>query len=165
MGSAYAELGATLREQGGTVEDWLQGMSVGRASRLIKRLKWECKLIRSARRKGQSLAEKWVRKFRVGGNWNASAEAEMNRSGDVASSGGGGYESPDNYLGTPHVFIDGSGLLLYVDGHETVRLFSEVEIAELKRTWNRAAAIINGSREISWLEKHVAKAKEPEGQS
>ena len=52
MGSPYAELGATLREQGATVEDWLRGVSVGRASRLIKRLKWECKLIRSARRKG-----------------------------------------------------------------------------------------------------------------
>ena len=104
-----------------------------------------------------------MQKFRVGGNWNASAEAEMNRSGDVASSGGGGYESPDSYLGTPYVFIDGSGLLLYVDGLETVRLFSEAEIAELQRTWDRAAAIINGSREISWLEKYVAKAKEPEG--
>ena len=29
MGSAYAELGATLREQGGTVEDWLRGMGAG----------------------------------------------------------------------------------------------------------------------------------------
>jgi len=87
----------------------------------------------------------------------------MIRSGDVAASGGGGYESADNYLGTPYVFVDGSGLLLYVDGFETVRLFSEVEIAELQRTWNRAAAIINGVREISWLEKHVAEAKEPEG--
>ena len=101
MGSAYAELGATLREQGGTVEDWLWGMSVGRASRLIKRLKWECKLIRSARRKGQSLAEKWVRKFRVGGNWNASAEAEMNRSGDVASSGGADTRAPITTSGRP----------------------------------------------------------------
>jgi hypothetical protein len=163
MGSAYAELGATLREQGGTVEDWLWGMSVGRASRLIKRLKWECKLIRSARRKGQSLAEKWAQKFRVGGNWNASAEAEMNRSGDVAASGGGGYENSDNYLGTPYVFIDGSGLLLYVDGFETVRFFSEAEIAELQRTWARSTAIVNVVREISWLEKYVAKAKEPEG--
>jgi hypothetical protein len=165
MGSAYAGLGATLREQGGTVEDWLQGMSVGRASRLIQRLKWECKLIRSARRKGQSLAEKWAQKFRVGGNWNASAEAEMNRSGDVAASGGGGYESPDDYLGTPYVFIDGSGLLLYVDGFATVRLFSEAEIAELQRTRDRPTAIVNGGREISWLEKHVAKAREPERQS
>jgi len=52
-----------------------------------------------------------------------------------------------------------------VDGLETVRLFSEAEIAELQRTWDRAAAIINGGRDISWLEKHVAKAKEPEGQS
>jgi len=101
MGSAYAELGATLREQGGTVEDWLQGMSVGRASRLIKRLKWECKLIRSARRKGQSLAEKWAQEFQARGEWNASAEAEMNRSGDVASSGGADTRAPITTSGRP----------------------------------------------------------------
>ncbi len=65
MGSAYAELGATLREQGGTVGDWLRGMSVGRASRLIKRLKWECKLIRSARRKGNP----WRKSGRKNSGW------------------------------------------------------------------------------------------------
>jgi hypothetical protein len=42
-------------------------------------------------------------------------EPEMNRSGDVASSGGGGYEDKKNEggdLGIPYVFIDNSGFLL-----------------------------------------------------
>jgi hypothetical protein len=47
---AFAELGATMRERSGTVEDWLKGMSVINASRLIQRLKWECRLNRTAQR-------------------------------------------------------------------------------------------------------------------
>jgi hypothetical protein len=48
--AAFLELGATMREQSGTVEDWLKGMSAAKASRLIQRLKWECRLNRAAQR-------------------------------------------------------------------------------------------------------------------
>jgi hypothetical protein len=48
--AAFAELGATLRERNGSVETWLTGMSVIKASRLIQRLKWECRLNRSVQR-------------------------------------------------------------------------------------------------------------------
>jgi hypothetical protein len=47
---AFAELGATMRERSGTVGKWLRGMSAAKASRLIKRLKWECCLNNSVRR-------------------------------------------------------------------------------------------------------------------
>ena len=40
----FVELGATMRERSGTVENWLKGMSAAKASRLIQRLKWECRL-------------------------------------------------------------------------------------------------------------------------
>jgi hypothetical protein len=46
----FAELGATVRERSGTVEDWLEGMSAAKASRLIQRLKWESRLNRSVQR-------------------------------------------------------------------------------------------------------------------
>jgi len=48
--AAFVELGATMRERSGTVEKWLKGMSAAKASRLIKRLKWECRLNASVRR-------------------------------------------------------------------------------------------------------------------
>jgi hypothetical protein len=48
--AAFAELGATMRERSGTVENWLKSLSVAKASRLIKRLKWECRLNRSVQR-------------------------------------------------------------------------------------------------------------------
>ena len=48
--TAFAELGATVRERTLTVEEWLKGMSAAKASRLIKRLKWECRLNRTAQR-------------------------------------------------------------------------------------------------------------------
>ena len=48
--AAFLELGATMREQSGTVEDWLNSMSAANASRLIQRLKWECRLNRTAQR-------------------------------------------------------------------------------------------------------------------
>ncbi|HEV2395829.1 MAG TPA: hypothetical protein VGS27_02655 [Candidatus Sulfotelmatobacter sp.] len=51
--AAFAELGATLRERSGTVEDWLKGMSAAKVSRLIQWLKWECSL----NRKVQQLKE------------------------------------------------------------------------------------------------------------
>jgi hypothetical protein len=73
----------------------------------------------------KTLAEKWAQVFRAeGGKWPGygrwpeqwyAIEREMNRSGDVASSGGGGYENEKNEggdLGTPFVFIDNSGFLL-----------------------------------------------------
>ena len=47
---AFAELGATMRERSGTVENWLKGMNAAKASRLIKRLKWECRLNKSVQR-------------------------------------------------------------------------------------------------------------------
>ena len=123
-------------------------------------------------------AEKWAQVFRAeGGQWPEDGhwpeqwyaiEREMNRSGDVASSGGGGYEDKKNEggdLGTPYVFIDNSGFLLSGGDDKAfpaIRLFSEAEIAELERVWNRAAAIFNAGSEICWLEKHVAKAEGPE---
>ena len=42
--ATFAELGATMRERSGRVENWLKGMSAAKASRLIQRLKWECRL-------------------------------------------------------------------------------------------------------------------------
>jgi hypothetical protein len=39
--AAFMELGATLLDCQGTAEDWLCGMSAAKASRLIKRLKWQ----------------------------------------------------------------------------------------------------------------------------
>ena len=126
----------------------------------------------------KTLAEKWAQIFRAeGGQWPEDGrwperwyaiEREMNRSGDVASSGGGGYEDKKNEggdLGTPYVFIDNSGFLLSGGDDKAfpaIRLFSEAEIAELERVWNRAAAIFNAGSEICWLEKHVAKAEGPE---
>lgn len=46
--AAFAELGATMRQRRGTVETWLTGMSATNMSRLIQRLKWECRLNRTA---------------------------------------------------------------------------------------------------------------------
>jgi len=48
--TAFAELGATMRERTLAVEEWLKGLSAAKASRLIKRLKWECRLNRTAQR-------------------------------------------------------------------------------------------------------------------
>ena len=48
--AGFVELGATMRERSGTVEDWLKGMSAAKASRLIQRLKWECCLNRKFQR-------------------------------------------------------------------------------------------------------------------
>ena len=126
----------------------------------------------------KTLAEKWAQTFRAeGGHWPedghwpeqwCAIEREMNRSGDVASSGGGGYEDKKNEggdLGTPYVFIDNSGFLLSGGDDKAfpaIRLFSEAEIAELQRVWDRAAAIFNAGSEICWLEKHVTKAEEPQ---
>jgi hypothetical protein len=126
----------------------------------------------------KTLAEKWAQIFRVeGGQWPedghwpeewCAIEREMDRSGDVANSGGGGYEdekSEGGNLGTPYVFTDNSGFLLSGGDDKdfpAIRLFSEAEIAQLQNTWGRAAAIIFGGLEVSWLEKHVAKADEPE---
>ena len=120
-------------------------------------------------------AEKWARIFRAeGGQWPEDGhwpeqwyaiEREMERSGDIASSGGGGYEDKKNEsgdLGTPYVFIDNSGLLLSGGDDKAfpaIRLFSEAEIAGLQGVWDRAAAIVFEGREIAWLEKHVAKAE------
>ena len=123
----------------------------------------------------KTLAEKWAQIFRLeGGQWPADGhwpeqwyaiEHQMERSGDVAASGGGGYEREDNWLGTPYVFVDNSGFLLS-GGDDTdlpaIRLFSEAEIAQLRKTWGRAEATVFGGLEVSWLEKHVAKADEPE---
>ena len=56
--AAFIELGATLRDcHRGSVEDWLKRMSAARASRLIKRLKWQCKLDRHAARAERRLKE------------------------------------------------------------------------------------------------------------
>jgi hypothetical protein len=46
----FVELGATMRERSGTVENWLKGMSAAKASSLIQRLKWECRLNKNAQR-------------------------------------------------------------------------------------------------------------------
>ena len=54
--AAFAELGATMRERSGTVENWLKGMSAAKASRLIQWLKWECKLDRSVQRRLKELS-------------------------------------------------------------------------------------------------------------
>jgi hypothetical protein len=48
--AAFLELSATMREGNGTVESWLNNMSAAKASRLIQRLKWECRLNRAAQR-------------------------------------------------------------------------------------------------------------------
>jgi hypothetical protein len=125
---------------------------------------------------GKTLAEKWAQVFRAeGGQWPGDGrwpeqwyaiEREMNRSGDVASSGGGGYENEKNEggdLGTPYAFIDNSGFLLSGGDDKAfpaIRLFSEAEIAELQRVWGRSAAIIDSVDEISWLEKHVGKPED-----
>ena len=124
----------------------------------------------------KTLAEKWAQNFRAeGGQWPEDGhwpeqwyaiEREMNRSGDVASSGGGGYEDKKNEggdLGTPYVFIDNSGFLLSGGDDKAfpaIRLFSEAEIGELQRDWGRSAAIMNTLDEISWLEKHVGKPED-----
>ncbi len=39
MNAAYKELGATMRERSGTVENWLLGMNHARISNLIGKLK------------------------------------------------------------------------------------------------------------------------------
>jgi len=126
----------------------------------------------------KTLAEKWVRIFRIeGGPWPEdghwpkqwyAVERQMNNSGDVTSSGGGGYGRKENEggnLGTPYVFIDNSGFLLSGGDDKVfpaIRLFSQAEIAELQRVWGRSAAIMNTVEEISWLERHIGKAEEPE---
>jgi hypothetical protein len=124
---------------------------------------------------GKTLAEKWAQVFRVeGGQWPEDShwpeqwyaiEREMNRSGDVASCGGGGYEREENEggdLGMPYVFIDNSGFL-FSGGDDkafpAIRRFSEAEIAGLQEVWGRSAAIFNGAHEVAWLEKHVEKAE------
>jgi hypothetical protein len=48
--AAFTELGASMRERSGAVEDWLTGLSVAKASCLIQRLKWECCLNRAVQR-------------------------------------------------------------------------------------------------------------------
>jgi hypothetical protein len=48
--AAFVELGTTMGERSGTVEDWLKGMSSAKVSRLIQRLKWECCLNRRVQR-------------------------------------------------------------------------------------------------------------------
>jgi hypothetical protein len=48
--AAFAELGATMRERSGTVDNWLKGLSAAKSSRLIQRLKWECCLNRKVQR-------------------------------------------------------------------------------------------------------------------
>ena len=55
--AAFIGLGATMKECRGSVEDWLKGMSAAKASRLIKRLKWQCKLDRHAARAERRLKE------------------------------------------------------------------------------------------------------------
>lgn len=122
----------------------------------------------------KTLAEKWVQIFRLeGGPWPDDGywpeqwyaiEDQMNRSGDVAACGGGAYEREDNWLGTPYIFRDNSGFLLSGGNDKdfpAIRLFSETEIAELRKTWERAEAVIFGGLEVSWLEQHVAKADDP----
>jgi hypothetical protein len=120
-------------------------------------------------------AEKWARIFRAeGGQWPEDGhwpeqwyaiEREMNRSRDVANSGGAGYENEKNEggdLGTPYVFIDNSGFLLSGGDDQAfpaIRMFSEAEVAALQGVWDRAAAIFNGAHEVAWLEEHVAKAE------
>ena len=49
-GAAFAELGATMRQRSGTVDNWLKGLSAANMSRLIQRLKWECRLNRTVQR-------------------------------------------------------------------------------------------------------------------
>ena len=48
--ATFAELGAPMRERSGTVENWLKGISAAKASRLIQRLKRECRLNKNAQR-------------------------------------------------------------------------------------------------------------------
>lgn len=124
----------------------------------------------------KTLAEKWEQIFRVeGGQWPEdnhwpekwyAIEGEMNRSGDVADCGGGGYDNKENEgadLGTPYVFTDNSGFLLSGGDDKifpAIRLFPQAEIAELQRVWGRASGIVKGALEVSWLEEHVAKAEE-----
>jgi hypothetical protein len=48
--AGFTELGASMRERNGSAENWLKGLSVTKASRLIQRLKWECRLNRSVQR-------------------------------------------------------------------------------------------------------------------
>jgi hypothetical protein len=86
----------------------------------------------------------------------------MNRSGDVSSSGGGGYENEKNEggdLGTPYVFIDGSGFLLSGGDDKTfpaIRVFSEAEIAKLRGVWDHAAALFNCTGSIDFPSKETA---------
>ena len=66
----------------------------------------------AGRGKPKTLAEKWSQTFRAeGGHWPEDGhwpeqwyaiEREMNRSGDVASSGGGEYEN-EKKIGRAHV--------------------------------------------------------------
>ncbi len=126
---------------------------------------------------GKTLAEKWVQIFRIdGGPWPEDGhwperwyaiEREMKCSGDVASAGGGGYESEENEgseLGTPYVFNDNSGFLLSGGddkGFPAIRVFSEAEISNLQVVWDHAKyLVIDAPKEIKWLEKHVAQAEE-----
>ena len=39
MNSRFSQLGATMRQRSGTVENWLRGMQVGEISALITKLK------------------------------------------------------------------------------------------------------------------------------
>jgi hypothetical protein len=125
----------------------------------------------------KTLAEKWARIFRLeGGRWPDdghwpeewySIEKTMEGSGDVASSGGGGYEDEKNESsnrGTPCVFIDNSGFLLS-GGNDVefpaIRIFSPVEIAELRASWASSRnVVIHAPNEIAWLERHLSNAEE-----
>ena len=125
----------------------------------------------------KTLAEKWAQIFRLqdkpwpeDGHWPEqwyATEKQMECSGDVAASGGGQYERPDNWSGTPYVFVDNSGFLLSGGDDKdfpTIRIFSKAEIAELRETWHRSKTLVSGGLEISWLDKHVANAGETEEQ-
>ena len=128
----------------------------------------------ASRGEPKTLAEKWAQTFRAeGGHWPEDGhwpeqwyaiEREMNRSGDVASSGGGGYENEKNEggdLGTPYVFIDSSGFLLSGGDDKTfpaIRVFSEAEIAKLQGVWDRAAAIFNCAGSIDAPRRETAVA-------
>src|SRR5438445_667253 len=99
----------------------------------------------------ETIADKWCNKFFADEPFYRTSaglqrfEKEMSASHEVSGEGGGGYENPDNYIGTPYVFVDGSGLL--VGCAEDVRKLSSEEVASIRAKWAEAKQIFFPDRE------------------
>ena len=99
----------------------------------------------------ETIADKWCNKFFADEPFYCTSaglerfEKEMRASHEVSGGGGGGYENADNYIGTPYVFVDGSGLL--VGCAEDVRKLSSEEVASIRAKWAEAKQIFFPDRE------------------